>query len=248
MELVVLVLCIAFAAVTIAALICGGLRLKKNSDELKAETAKETLPAPNVVLVKQTAGDVRIAYLAEKSTDELVKKETVKEETAVAEAAPAEEREEETAQDGVLIPKAEKLTFEERYQRLPASNKKLLDAFVSYVEGKEDCEKRVQTSALLCRYKKSQIAKVVIRRDCAVLSFPIANPELGRLVREEKLKSVKMQPAQIKLATKDDLELAKQTADITLEYLQSEEEYKLEKRREARREAAKKKREEDEEA
>lgn len=250
MEAVILVLCIALTLVTVVALISGGLKLKQNVKELNAETEKETLPTPNIILVKQSAGDVRIAYLTEEGAQEAAVAaapaapvQAAAPIAPVQAAAPAAEE-----QDGVLIPKAERLTYEERYARLPAENRKLLDGFVAYITGKEDCETRIQTTALLCRYKKAQIAKVTIRRDHADLSFPIANPELGRLVREEKLKSVKMQPAQIRLAEESDLALAKQTADIALDYLKGEEEYKLEKRKEARREAAKRRKEGGDEA
>lgn len=249
MDAVILVLCIALTLVTVVALISGGLKLKQSVKDFNAETLKETLPKPNILLVQQNEGKVRIAYLTEEAAEEAA----VAAAPAAEPSSPAPDEEsdsasEEELQDGVLIPKAERLTYEERYARLPEENRKLLDEFVAYIEGKEDCETCIRTSALLCRYKKSQVAKVSIRRDFAILSFPIANPELGRLVREEKIKSVKMQPATVKLADENDLALAKQTADIALDYLKGEEEYKLEKRKEARREAARRKREEGEES
>lgn len=227
MEAVILVLCIALTLVSVMALISGGLKLKRGLDELKGVEAPPS--GGEVISVKQRAGEVTISYSAQAAAAE---------ETAVAEEPAAGEEE-----DGVLIPRAEKLTYAQKYERLPAKSKKLLDAFVAYITEKPDCDACERTSALLCRYKKAQIAKAAIRRDCAVLSFPIVNPELGRMVREEKLKSIKMQPAQIKLSEESDLALAKQTADIALDSLKEEEEYKLERRREARREAAKKRKE-----
>lgn len=239
MELIVLILCIALVVVCAVALLSGGLKLKKDSDALKAESAKDKLPAARVINVKQSAGEVKIAYFAEEGAS------VAAEEIAVAEAAaePAEEPETEPV-DGVILPPAEKLTFEQRYARLPEEIKKLLDGFTAYIEGKEECGTLRQAAALAYRYKKGHIAKAAIRRDNVILTFPIANPELGRMIKEEKIKSVKMQPAEIRLNDEGDLALAKQTADISVEYLKQEEEYKAEKRKAARREAAKKKREE----
>lgn len=258
LELVILIMCVALALVCLAALIVGCVHLKNTRAELTAEAEREKYPPARVIVVKQNAGDVRVAYLSEQRAEVSV----VKEEVAVAVAPAAveeaveelptsavqpEEPEEAPAEqpEGVLIPVAEKLTFEERYARLPEEKRQLLDEFTAYINGLENCETLHQASALAFRYKKGQIAKAAIRRDNVVLTFPIANPELGRMLKEEKVKGVRMQPAEIRLDEEADLTLAKQTADISVSYLQQEETYKIEKRKEARREAARKKREEE---
>lgn len=251
MELTILVLCIALAVVILVALVFGFLRLKGNYRELQEEVRRSKNPAAQIVAVKQQAGEVRLAYMT-LPTMKVVREAPARPapvppvpqpaEEPVA-APEAEEQNEETA-DGILIRRAEKLTFREKYERLPEEDKRYLDEFTAYITEKENCAKVLQTSALLFRYKKGQIAKAAIRRETVVLAFPIANPNLGRMVREEKLKGVKMQPAEIRLDSAEDLALAKQTADITIGYLAKEEQYRIEKRKEARREAARQRREE----
>lgn len=244
MELTVLILCIALTVVSAAALIGCGLKWKNERAELRAETEKAKQPSERVIAVKQKAGEVKISYIAENAAEFTAEEEVAVADATSAAAVPAPAPDEEPAPDGVMLPVAEKLSFSERYERLPKEVKKLLDEFTAYVKKQEGCESLLQASALAYRYHKAQLAKATIRRDTVILSFPIANPELGRLVREEKLKSVRMQPAEIRLEERADLDLAKQTADISLGYLKEEEEYRAEKRKEARREAAKKKREE----
>lgn len=169
----------------------------------------------------------------------------VSEEAPKAAAEEAEKPAEETESvEGTFVARSEKLTFDEKLARLDKNTRRLLEEFCSYVAGQPGCERLQQTSAIALRYNKAQIAKVVIRRESVLLNFAIVNPDLGRMMREEKGSSLKLKPVEIKLEDKDSLEVAKQTADLTIGYLKQEEEYRAEKRREARREAAKKKREE----
>lgn len=156
----------------------------------------------------------------------------------------AEEPSEEEAVEGTFLARGEKLTFAEKLDRLPLETRLLLEEFCTYVVSQPDCERLQQTSAIALRYNKAQIAKIAIRRDAVLLNFAIVNPDLGRMMREEKGSSLKLRPVEIRLEDKDSLEVAKQTADLTINYLKQEEEYRAEKRREARREAARKKREE----
>lgn len=151
---------------------------------------------------------------------------------------------EEVSSETVVLPKVEKRTFTEKYDALGAEQKQLLDSFTAHIEGKEECSKLVQISSLTFKYKKSQIAKAVVRRDTVVLNFAILNPDFGRMMKEEKTSGLKVKPVEIRLTSENALEVAKQTADLTVEYLKQEEEYRLEKRREARREAMRRKREE----
>lgn len=161
---------------------------------------------------------------------------------ATAPEEPAEEQEEETP-EGTFLPRAEKLTFEEKMAQLKPEILLLLGAFRDYVAGQPDCEQLQQANAIAFRYKKAQIAKAVIRRESVILNFAIVNPDLGRMAKEEK-GGLKIKPVEIRLTDDDTLEVAKQTADLTIGYLKQEEAYKIEKRKEARREAARKKREE----
>lgn len=156
-----------------------------------------------------------------------------------------EEKEEQAAspaaEDGFV--RGEKLTFAQKYERLSPETRALLDAFDDYLSSQPDCSNTEQVGALLFRYKKSQIAKAFIRRDCVYLNFPILNPELGRMAREGRSAALKMKPVEIRLGSESELSVAEQTADLTLGYLKDEENYRSEKRKEARREAARQKRE-----
>ncbi len=250
METTILILCVALVLVVGVALICETVRLVGGYRALKEEREKDGREQPSLVLVKQDQGEVRIAYLlfkAEEKPEEAPAEEATlpaaEEMSAEEEVAAAQEEESDRErlmaipEGGVVLAKAKKQTFAEKYEELSEESRAFLDEFAAYVTDKEDCTKLLQTSALSFRYKKSLIAKAVIRRDVVVLNFTIANPELGRMMREEHTKSIRMQPVEIRLLSESDLGLAKQTADMTIGYLCSEEMYRLEKRREARREA-----------
>lgn len=146
--------------------------------------------------------------------------------------------------EGTFLPRAEKLSFDEKMAQLSPETLMLLGAFGDYMLANPECEKLQQANAIAYRYHKAQIVKVLIRRENVILNFAIVNPDLGRMVREDKSGGLKLKPVEIRLADEDALEVAKQTADLTLDYLKQEEEYRAEKRKEARREAARKKREE----
>lgn len=166
--------------------------------------------------------------------------ETEERQEAVSE--PVTEMAEDATYETVVLPKVEKRTFSEKYEGLGAEQKQLLDAFTAHIEGKDDCSKLVQISSLTFKYKKSQIAKAIVRRDTVVLNFAILNPDFGRMMKEEKTSGLKVKPVEIRLTSLSALEVAKQTADLTVDYLKQEEEYRLEKRREARREAMRRRR------
>lgn len=146
--------------------------------------------------------------------------------------------------DGVLINRSAKMTFQEKYDRLPSAKRELLDDFAVYFTSQPECGKQLRAHALSFRYKKGQVVRATIRRDEVHLSFVLLNPTLGRMVREERVNGVKMKPVEIRLLSENDLEIAKQAADLTIEYFRREDEYRLEKRKEARREIARHRREE----
>ena len=68
-----------------------------------------------------------------------------------------------------------------------------------------------------------------------VLNFLLINTDLGRFVREEGIKAIKINPVVIKLESDSDLLLAKQTADITIENIREEQQYRKERNKELRR-------------
>ena len=81
-----------------------------------------------------------------------------------------------------------------------------------------------------------------IKRGIVELSFMLVNSELNRLVRAEGIKEIKIKPVVIRLEDDTDLMLAKQTADITLEHLAEEQQYRKEKKKELRRQRNREKR------
>ena len=74
-----------------------------------------------------------------------------------------------------------------------------------------------------------------------MLNFMLFNNDLNRFVKEEGIKKIKFSPVTIKLAGDSDLLLAKQTADITLENIREEQQYRKDRKREMRRIHSKKK-------
>ena len=75
----------------------------------------------------------------------------------------------------------------------------------------------------------------MIKRGVVILNFLLVNTDLNRFVREEGIKTIKINPVVIKLETDSDLVLAKQTADITIENIREEQQYRKERNRELRR-------------
>lgn len=230
MDVLILILCLALTFVLMGILISGFSRVKKDFDELEAE-AKELDSCAREILVNQAAGTVKFSYLVEPNPYR-------------AESIQAKPKEEKKIEDGeILIHPSEKLSFQEKYAKLSKNTRKLLDDFSYFMTQKTNCFQIAQINAQIYRYKRSPVAKASIRKEMVFLELNVINPELGRMIREEKLKRIKLNPVQVQLKNIDDLEFAKQTVEITLNYLQNEEVYRLEKRREARREAARVKRE-----
>lgn len=139
-----------------------------------------------------------------------------------------------SAEEGAFIPLTPKRSFHERYEELDGGQKKLLEEFVAYVCAKEHCEKQLRLNALTVKYKKSCVVRAVIRRGRALLQFSVLDPDFGRLVREKKTGGLKVKPVELRLDSQGALETAKRTADITMEYLIGEENFRREQRRAAR--------------
>ena len=82
-----------------------------------------------------------------------------------------------------------------------------------------------------------KVMRATIRRDTVTVSFMLANTELDRFLRQEGIKKVKIAPVAIRLESDDDLKLAKQTADLTMEHILEEQQYRKERRNELRRQS-----------
>lgn len=209
MDGLILPLCIAIAVVVAVVLTLEALRIRSGLRRVKERELRleETL---HILEIKQKDRVIKINYRS---------------------------GEESAASDEEPFPVAERLSFSQKYDLLSEERKALLDRFSDYLCGIEDCVRYEQTNALAFKYKKASVVKAVVRRDCAVLYFAVTNSELGRMMREEKLRNLKVKPVEIRLRTESDLQSAMQTADITVGYLQREEEYRNERRKELRRKA-----------
>lgn len=209
MDGLILPLCIAIAVVVAVVLTLEALRIRSGLRRVKERELRLEEPL-HILEIKQKDRVIRINYRS---------------------------GEESAASDEEPFPVAERLSFSQKYDLLSEERKVLLDRFSDYLCGIEDCVRYEQTNALAFKYKKASVVKAVVRRDCAVLYFAVTNSELGRMMREEKLRNLKVKPVEIRLRTESDLQSAMQTADITVGYLKREEEYRNERRKELRRKA-----------
>ncbi len=131
--------------------------------------------------------------------------------------------------------KQEKETFIDKYAALSAEARTRYDSIVAYILANPDCKKVEASNAVTFKCKTDKIVRVMIKRGVVILNFLLANTDLNRFVREEGIKAIKINPVVIKLETDSDLVLAKQTADITIENIREEQQYRKERNRELRR-------------
>lgn len=131
--------------------------------------------------------------------------------------------------------KQEKVTFIDKYAALSSEARTRYDSIVAYILANPDCKKVEASNAVTFKCKTDKIVRVMIKRGVVILNFLLANTDLNRFVREEGIKTIKINPVVIKLETDSDLVLAKQTADITIENIREEQQYRKERNRELRR-------------
>ena len=131
--------------------------------------------------------------------------------------------------------KQEKVTFIDKYAELSSEARTRYDSIVAYILANPDCKKVEASNAVTFKCKTDKIVRVMIKRGVVILNFLLANTDLNRFVREEGIKTIKINPVVIKLETDSDLVLAKQTANITIENIREEQQYRKERNRELRR-------------
>ena len=131
--------------------------------------------------------------------------------------------------------KQEKATFIDKYAALSSEARMRYDSIVAYILANPDCKKVEASNAVTFKCKTDKIVRVMIKRGVVILNFLLANTDLNRFVREEGIKTIKINPVVIKLETDSDLVLAKQTADITIENIREEQQYRKERNRELHR-------------
>ena len=159
--------------------------------------------------------------------------EPVVEEVAVAEAAPGIELNE----DSVVFQASQRLSFIEKYAQLTPEDRARFDELAAYVLAKPGCKRLESNDAITFKCKSDKVMRATIRRDTVTVSFMLANTELDRFLRQEGIKKVKIAPVAIRLESDDDLMLAKQTADLTMEHILEEQQYRKERRNELRRQS-----------
>ena len=130
---------------------------------------------------------------------------------------------------------AEKKSFIEKYAALDPEMRNRYDEIVAYILGHENCKKIEAAQAVTFKCGTDKIMRAVIKRGVVVLNFMLANTDLNRFVREEGIKKIKINPVIIRLASDIDVVLAKQTADITIENLREDQDYRKQRRKEMRR-------------
>lgn len=159
--------------------------------------------------------------------------EPVVEEAAAAEAAPGIELNE----DSVVFQASQRLSFIEKYAQLTPEDRARYDELAAYVLAKPGCKRLESNDAITFKCKSDKVMRATIRRDTVTVSFMLANTELDRFVRQEGIKKIKIAPVAIRLESDDDLKLAKQTADLTMEHILEEQQYRKERRNELRRQS-----------
>ena len=159
--------------------------------------------------------------------------EPVVEEVAVAEAASGIELNE----DSVVFQASQRLSFIEKYAQLTPEDRARFDELAAYVLAKPGCKRLESNDAITFKCKSDKVMRATIRRDTVTVSFMLANTELDRFLRQEGIKKVKIAPVAIRLESDDDLKLAKQTADLTMEHILEEQQYRKERRNELRRQS-----------
>lgn len=164
------------------------------------------------------------------------------------EPAPAEELSENTElvaidEDSVVFQATgkESKTFADKYETLTEEARKMYDELAQYILATPKSKVSRSSSAETFKVGTDKVLRAVIRREVVVLNFMLANSSLNRFVKEEGIKNIKINPVVIRLETAEDLALAKQTVDLTVENIKQEQQYrKLRKKelRQAKKEAA----------
>ncbi len=130
---------------------------------------------------------------------------------------------------------AEKKSFIEKYAELEPATRNRYDEIVAYILGHKDCKKIEAAHAVTFKCGTDKIMRAMIKRGVVILNFMLANTELNRFVREEGIKKIKITPVSVRLEGDADVALAKQMADITIENLREDQDYRKQRRKELRR-------------
>ncbi len=129
----------------------------------------------------------------------------------------------------------ESKTFADKYNNLPEGVRGMYTELSRYILAHEKTKVARSSTAETFKLGTDKIVRVFIRRNVMVLNFMLFNSDLNRFVKEEGIKSIKINPVVLRLETEEDLALAKQTVDITVENIKEEQKYRKLKKKEQRK-------------
>lgn len=129
----------------------------------------------------------------------------------------------------------ESKTFADKYNNLPEGVRDMYTELSRYILAHEKSKVARSSTAETFKLGTDKIVRVFIRRDVLVLNFMLFNSDLNRFVKEEGIKSIKINPVVLRLETEEDLALAKQTVDITVENIKEEQKYRKLRKKEQRK-------------
>ena len=129
----------------------------------------------------------------------------------------------------------ESSAFAERFAALDLPERMRCNEFTAYLLSKPDMKMLPSKTGITFKYKTERILRIVIRRKIPIVLFQLANTDLKRFVKEEEVKTIKISTVDIRLASEEELAVAKQTADIAVENAEEDLAYRRERSRELRR-------------
>lgn len=129
----------------------------------------------------------------------------------------------------------ESSAFAERFAALEMPERMRYNEFTAYLLSLPDVKMLPSKTGVSFKYKTERILRIVIRRKVPVVLFQLANADLKRFVKEEEVKTIKISTVDIRLASEEELAVAKQTADIAVENAEEDLAYRRERSRELRR-------------
>ncbi len=129
----------------------------------------------------------------------------------------------------------ESSAFAERFAAMEMPERMRYNEFTAYLLSLPDVKMLPSKTGVSFKYKTERILRIVIRRKVPVVLFQLANADLKRFVKEEEVKTIKISTVDIRLASEEELAVAKQTADIAVENAEEDLAYRRERSRELRR-------------
>lgn len=243
MEVFYIVIACVFIVLLLVAIVMWIIDAKAQARQSALPQAGKTVSIEkDCVYLKVQDGVVSVCEEAAQSAP-VAEQATPEEETAAAAAEPSEELQElvdkygEITDNSVVFEanKQQKESFIDKYAALDPEVRNRYDSIVAYILANADCRKVEASNAVTFKCRTDKIMRAVIKRGNVVLNFLLVNTDLGRFVREEGIKAIKINPVVIKLESDSDLLLAKQTADITIENIREEQQYRKERNKELRR-------------